>query len=365
MNTGLLGGITFVLVFAGMIMVHELGHFAAARWMKIDVEEFGFGFPPRLATLFTWKGTRFSLNWLPLGGFVRIKGEDDPTVPGGMAAAKPWKRLVVLLAGVTMNLLTAVIAYVVLFSQVGIPDKSVTLIYDVESGSPAEQAGLLPGDIVLSINQQSVTSTEGMVAITYQNLGKPVTLQIDREGQILEIIITPRSTWPEDSGPMGVGLANPFAIPRSILSTIAYSFETTGRDIGNLFSLPVRLLAGTARPEEAQIGGPRTIWNFFQAAVASDVQSRQPGAGEDSGPTYYTLMVIIGLSISLGTLNLLPIPALDGGRILFLLPELLFHRSIPAKYQSIINGTAFVLLIMLMVFFYVKDFIDPITINLP
>jgi regulator of sigma E protease len=365
MNTGLLGGIIFVLVFGGMILVHEIGHFAAARWMKIDVEEFGIGFPPRMVTLFTWKGIKFSLNWLPLGGFVRIKGEDDPTIPGGMAAAKPWKRLIVLLAGVSMNLLTAVLAYSILFTQVGVPDEKTTLVTSLVEGGPAALSGIQPGDIILSANNQPITDSDGLVAITYQNLGKQMALVIARGEERINLTVTPRTEWPADQGPMGVSLSNPFIPAKSWFVTLPYSFEVTGRDIGNLLSLPGKLIAGTARPEEGQIGGPRTIWNLFQAAVASDVQSRQPDGSGETQPTYYTLMVIIGLSISLGTLNMLPIPALDGGRVLFLLPELLFRRAIPAKYQAAINGTAFILLIALLVFFYIKDFINPITINLP
>lgn len=365
MNTTLLGGITFVVVFAGMILVHEIGHFAAARWMKIDVEEFGFGIPPRILTLFTWKGTKFSLNWLPLGGFVRIKGEDDPTIIGGMSAAKPWRRLVVLLAGVSMNLLTAVIAYSIFFSQAGIPNEGTTIISAVETGSPAAQAGIEPGDIVLLSNGQHITDSDQMIAITYQNLGNPVILVVAREGQSLEITVTPRTEWPEGSGPMGVAISNPLIPVNSWFQALFYGFRYTGEDIGTLLSLPGRLIAGTANPQEAQIGGPRTIWNFFQAAVASDIESRQSDEEGEAQPTYYTLMVIIGLSISLGTLNLLPIPALDGGRILFILPELLFHRSIPTKYQMAINGTGFILLILLLSFFYIKDIINPITINLP
>jgi regulator of sigma E protease len=365
MNTGLLAGITFVLVFAGMILVHEIGHFVAARWMKIDVEEFGIGFPPRLATLFTWKGIKFSLNWLPLGGFVRIKGEDDPTLPGGMAAAKPWKRLIVLLAGVTMNLLTAVFAYSILLTQIGIPDERTVIISDTEEGAPAAQAGIQPGDIVLFADGLHITSVDTLIALAYQNLGQPMPLVLARDGEVLELTVTPRTEWPEDSGPMGVLLSNPFVPANSWFSTLPVSFKATGQDIGNLLSLPGRLIAGTASPGEGQIGGPRTIWNFFQAAVASDVQSRQPDGSGETQPTYYTLMVIIGLSISLGTLNLLPIPALDGGRVLFLLPELLFRRAIPAKYQVAINSTAFILLIILLMVFYIKDIINPINITLP
>ena len=112
MVSGFVTLIIFILALGGMIFVHELGHFIAARWAGIEVEEFGFGLPSyKLATLFTWQGTEFTLHALPLGGFVRPKGENDPNVPGGLAAANPWKRLVVLFAGPFMNLITAVIVW--------------------------------------------------------------------------------------------------------------------------------------------------------------------------------------------------------------------------------------------------------------
>src|SRR5512147_807942 len=122
MNTTFLGGITFVLVFAGIILLHELGHFVTARWFGIEVEEFGFGFPPRIVKLFNWKGTDFTLNWIPLGGFNKLKGENDPGLADGLAAASPLRRIPVLLAGAAMNLLTAVVVYTFFFAQVGIPD---------------------------------------------------------------------------------------------------------------------------------------------------------------------------------------------------------------------------------------------------
>src|SRR5512132_2220647 len=135
--------IRFILIFAGMVIVHELGHFIAARLCNIEVEEFGIGLPtPGAITLFTWKGTRFTLNWLPLGGFVRPKGENDPNVPGGLAAASPWKRLFVLVSGPMMNLLTAVVIYAIIFNMVGVPDTSRVLVDSLSPDSPAAAAGL-------------------------------------------------------------------------------------------------------------------------------------------------------------------------------------------------------------------------------
>src|SRR5512140_1478113 len=107
----------FIAVFAGVVFIHEFGHFIVARLLKVEVEEFGFGLPPRMLTLFHWKGTQFTLNWLPIGGFVRPKGENDPSVPGGLAAASPWTRLAVLFAGPTMNLLLGIVVFSVLFFE--------------------------------------------------------------------------------------------------------------------------------------------------------------------------------------------------------------------------------------------------------
>src|SRR5512138_3571210 len=140
----------FLLALGGMIFVHELGHFIAARLAGIEVEEFGFGLPSKkLVTLFTWKGTEFTIHALPLGGFVRPKGENDPNVPGGFGAANPWKRLVVLVAGPLMNLLTAIIVFSALIAYEGVPQPGHVKIDTVAENSPAQQANIQPGDIIV------------------------------------------------------------------------------------------------------------------------------------------------------------------------------------------------------------------------
>jgi regulator of sigma E protease len=355
-----------VVVFAGIILVHELGHFIVARLLGIEVEEFGIGFPPRFVKLFKWKGTDFTLNWILLGGFNKIKGENDPNIPGGMAAAKPWKRILVLLAGVTMNILTAVLVYTILFSQVGIPDKNGAMIALVEPGSPAETAGLKVNDIVLTAGGTSVQDFNELIAITRNYLGKPMSLSVLRNGQTLNITITPRLVYPSDQGPMGVAVSQLLHPPKNWLETIPVSFSAAGSDIQNLLALPGRIIAGTISPQEAQIGGPRTIWNLFQQSVARDVSSRQPNPnGQSQIPTNYTLLVIISLTITVGVANLLPIPALDGWHIFTTLVEIILRRPIPAKWQAAINGVGFLVLLILLGFFYIKDFINPVAFSLP
>jgi regulator of sigma E protease len=466
MNTSLLGGIIFVVVFAGIILLHELGHFLASRLLGIDVDEFGIGFPPRLLRFWRGKGrmtisghkieiprnfdipfdrqlilhrpmiatsdevkgklvlrtigfaatedgqnesdpqaqpsnqpqpgstslvgkagkksgtygaitlsgipaeyqpgTEFTLNWIPLGGFNKIKGEGDPNVPGGLAEAKPWKRIIVLLAGVTMNLLTAVLVYSILFNQVGIPDRNSAVIVKVESGSPAEIAGLKVNDVVITAGGTPVTNYNQLIAITRKYLGKPLALSLIRDGKPLNITVTPRSVYPANQGPMGVAVGQLLHHPTNWFQTVPISFYAAGSDIQNLLALPGQIIAGTVSPQEAQIGGPRSIWNLFQQSVAKDVSSRQPSTtGQSQNPTNYTLLIIISLTITVGVANLLPIPALDGWQIFTTLVEIVIRRPIPAKYQVAINSVGFLVLLILLSFFYIKDLINPITITLP
>ncbi len=366
MSTTILGGVIFVVVFAGIILLHELGHFIVARLFHIEVEEFGIGFPPRAVKLFNWKGTDFTLNWIPLGGFNKIKGEDDPSLPGGMAAAKPWKRIIVLLAGAGMNLLTAVVVYTVLFSQVGIPDTHSAVVAVVDEGSPAETAGLQVNDVILTAGGQTITGYDSLVSITRQYLDKPLSLVVLRDGQQVNITITPRSVYPSDEGPMGIAVGQALNPARNWFQTIPTSFAAVGSDINQLLALPGRIIAGTVSPQEAQVGGPRSIWNLFQQSVARDVASRQTTPSSSGQmPTNYTLLVIISLTLTVGVVNLLPIPALDGWRIFTSLVEIVLRRPIPAKYQIAINSIGFMVLLVLLGFFYIKDIISPVPFTLP
>ncbi len=360
----------FFLVLAGSIFIHELGHFIAARMAKIEVEEFGFGLPPKALTLFKWQGTEFTLNWIPLGGFVRPKGENDPNVPDGLSAANPWKRLGVLFAGPIMNLLTAIIVFAIIVSLSGVAIPGVVNIADIQPESPASEAGFAAGDIILAVNGTQVSQIAQARGIILDNLGQPVSILIERNGQQQTIVATPLSTRvKENQGALGIILDAPRR-PATLVESLTGGVVLTGMQAVTILSIPVMLIQGAIAPGEARMVGLVGMFDMFSQAVERDTETRQQVETASAGspapsPTNYTLSLIAMLSVSLGVFNLLPIPALDGGRILFTLPEILFRRRIPYRFENVVNGVAFLLLIGLMIFVNLMDVLNPSNFQLP
>jgi regulator of sigma E protease len=330
----------FVMGLAALIFIHELGHFIAARLLNVQVEEFGIGFPPRLAKLFEHKGTVFTLNWIPLGGFVRPKGENDPTVEGGLAAANPWVRLGVLFAGPLMNILVGIILGIMLFYSLGDRIENKVLVQAVSPGSPAAQAGLQPGDLFVSVNDQSIDSVTKLQEFIAQNIGKTVNIVIKRDGQLITVSLVPRTQPPEGEGPMGVALDNPTK-PVNLATASYRGIFATYENVRGILMLPVRLLSGQATPQEGRLVGYKGMYDIYQR-----IQS----------PLWFFMTI----SISLGIMNLLPIPALDGGRILLTLPEIIIRRRVPVRYESAIHLIGFTLLLLLLIYINLQDFINPI-----
>jgi len=362
-----------VLVFGGLVFLHEFGHFLAARLFKIEVEEFGFGFPPKVLTLFKWQGTEFTLNALPLGGFVRPKGENDPNVPDGLAAANPWKRLAVLFAGPLMNLLTAVVVASIIIAQMGVEAPGKVLIGNVSDASPAQQAGILPADVLLAVNGTSITTLDEARTLIYNGIDTPLKLTLERAGQQVSVTATPLSSRSKEQGALGVGLSYPRR-NATFAEIISGGFMYTGAQAAGILYLPIGLIQGVITPGQARISGLKGIYDMFGQAVERDTQTRQPVSATPAvpgqptatpAPTNYVLIMIAMLSVSLAVINLLPIPALDGGRILFTLPEIILRRRIPYKLENVINGVAMLLLILLMVFVNIMDFVNPVNIKLP
>ncbi|HET9588070.1 MAG TPA: M50 family metallopeptidase [Anaerolineales bacterium] len=369
MNETLLIWIVFILAFGGMVLIHEFGHYIVARLCKIEVEEFGIGLPtPGALTLFTWQGTRFTLNWLPLGGFVRPKGENDPNVPGGLAAASPWKRLAVLVAGPFMNLLTAVVIYSIIFAQVGVPDGNRVLISSVVPEGPAAQAGLQAGDILISGNGRRIHNYDELRSIVDANEDKPVIFLVDRSGEQVQFTVTPRMNDDENRIMIGVGLGNPITPATSLSQPLSFGARYAYYNVRLLISLPAQIIRGALPAEQARLVGLKGIFDIMEQSVASDMEAREtPASSPTSDPfeRFRTLLLVASLSISLGIFNLFPFPALDGGRILFVLPELIFRRRVPHQLENLVHGMGMALLLLVMIYVNVMDFVNPINFTIP
>lgn len=484
MNETALTWIIFILAFGGMVVVHELGHFIAARLVKVEVEEFGIGFPTPGAVTFwiaggylslrngkrieipqnfhmpvLWNelvdhdvkitvddvngrlvlrsveavvfeqkrqappaktktsghthadeyvgtvlvkklvkagktsgateladvisevhpGTRFTLNWLPIGGFVRPKGENDPNVAGGLAAAAPWKRLFVLFAGPLMNLLTAVLVISVIISLVGgiviSPPPDYTgpqeiLITEVAPNGPADRAGLQMGDILLTADGKKLNTTDETSNLIKASPDIPILFEVLRDGKNLEITVTPRMNEQAGRPMIGVSFCGgcEFKPITSVAENLQYSVRFTGAQIYALVTLPIKLLRGSIAPEQGRLVGLKGIFDIMEQSVSNDVEaSAQPASSTPSpyNAPVQTLSIVALLSISLGIFNLFPFPALDGGRILFVLPELIFRRRVPHQFENLVHGIGMTLLLAVMIYVNVRDFIDPVAASFP
>jgi regulator of sigma E protease len=334
----------FVIILGSLILVHELGHFIAAKLTGVKVEEFGIGFPPRIGRLFTMGETEFTLNWIPLGGFVRPAGEDDPEVPGGLAASSKRVRTAVLLAGPIANILFALLVYMFAF-KFAAPDLNRVSVADVQPDTPAASVGLQDGDIITSIDDVPIDTIQ-------DRLGQPMTVVVERGVETLSFELVPRTEYPDNQGPMGITISHPTR-QASWTEAGALSVEAINNQFVFMIQLPGRLLSGEASPEEARVSGLKGIHDMLAWANDIDQASDRP---------YLTLSITGMISVGLALANLLPIPALDGGRLMFVAYEAVFHRRVPPQYEGLAHAIGFVVLIALMVYFNLQDFVNPITL---
>ncbi len=354
--------VRFILAFGALVFLHEFGHYIMSKLFGVEVEEFGFGFPPRLVKLFKFRETEFTLNWIPFGAFVRPKGENDPAVPGGLASASPWARLAVLAAGSLMNLVIGAVMFFIFFARVGVPEADLTrvAIQGVTKDSPAEAAGLQVDDIVVSINGEPVNSMEELSTLVRANLGQAIAIELDRGGQSVQVTAVPRANPPTGQGALGILYSNAVVYrPTDLSGAFNNALRVTYNQGYQLITLPGRLIRREIAPEEGRLLGPKGIFDIFQAATERDEEELsapqpKPAAGQN------TFLLIATLSVALGYTNLLPIPALDGGRILFVLPELLLRRRVPAQYENMIHLIGFALLIIVMIVVTGQDIINPV-----
>ncbi|MBE9524502.1 MAG: site-2 protease family protein [Chloroflexi bacterium] len=347
-----------ILAISALIILHELGHFLAARLLKVEVEEFGLGFPPRMLTLFELGNTKYSLNWLPLGGFVRLKGENSPEdydQPGSLHAAGPWTRLAIYAAGPAMNLLAAVIIYAFIVAQIGAPDLSKVVIVGISPNSPASEAGLQDGDLITLVAGENIDSTDKLHNTIYAHLGESIDLAYQRDDQINHVSLTPREIPPTGEGAIGILMSNPVQSV-DITQALPLGARATYNHAMLLLTLPGEIIRGAIDPAMARPVGYKGMYDIYQEVAK--LESPIP----ESTVNLNILQFFATITISLGVINLLPIPALDGGRILFTLPEIVLRRRIPLSWQNTINAISMTALLLLFVYINLLDFIKPITL---
>ncbi len=364
--------VQFILAFGVMLFLHEFGHFIVSKAFGIEVEEFGFGLPPRICRLFTWKGTEFTLNLLPFGAFVKPKGEFDDPSDNSLRAAPAWKQILVLLAGPAMNLLTAAVLFTICVYQIGAPDPSIVILDKVEPDSPAETAGMLPGDRILRIADTDIEHFDMVSEVVQQHLDEPTPIRVSRSGEILDLTVVPLSDPPEGRGSMGVIIT--YAVHDiGIGESIRAGFEDMGYMTKQYLIGLGQMISGQVKMGMESIVGPVGMYSYYSEAAGIDEERAasvaehkaeleaagvsneiRTASNTDSG--WASRLTFFGLiSVCLGVTNLFPIPALDGGRILFLLPELLFGKKVPLKVETAFNGVFMTLLILFMAVVMFKD----------
>jgi regulator of sigma E protease len=339
----------FVVVLGILILGHELGHFLVAKWRGVKIEEFGIGFPPRLATLFIAGGTEYTLNWIPFGGFVRPAGENDPDIPDGLAGSSKLTRTLVLIAGPAANILLAFVAFLFAF-KFAAPDVDRVLITDVVQGSPAQTSGIQPGDIVEEVGGVSIDSFQSLQTVIADSLGEPIHFSLLREGEYVEIELVPREEFPEGQGPIGATLGYP---PDQLgwLESAGLSVDSIRAQVMAIIQLPGRIISGAASEQETRVAGLKGIHDMIAWASDIDQSAQRP---------FFTLNIVGVISVGLAVANMLPIPALDGGRLVFVMIEAIIGRRISPRLEGLAHAVGFVLLLVLMVYFNLQDFVNPI-----
>ena len=412
--------VSLILSLSIVVFVHELGHVLVAKRSKVVVEEFGFGYPPRLFTF--WRsegeiiiggqqivipkgfklpqglqarslvlystakdkknrpvlteieqispedpraassryverldpGTIYTVNAIPFGGFARMLGEEDPTFPGSLASKSKTTRVLVLAAGAGLNMLTAVLFFAVAL-MLGAPtvaDPENAVVNSVVPGSPAEAAGLMAGDLILWADDQQVLKLTDLQQHVQSHLGQSVALQIDRDGAMLEIAVVPRVNPPPDEGPMGITLA-----PRMTVKAYPWyealweGLRQTASYIGLVFTLPIQLIKGLIPADLARPVGPVGVGQMVGDAVQYSL---------DSGWWFPVMQMMGTLSVALAITNLLPLPALDGGRILFVIVEGIRGRRIDPAKEGLVHLIGMLLLVGLMMLITWQDVVNPV-----
>ena len=356
--------LVFVLILSVLVLVHELGHFLVAKKLKVKVEEFGIGFPPRIWGKKVGE-TMYSVNLLPIGGFVKLYGEDDAGA-GQIKLAKGqkppvikdlnraffsrsvWQRGSIVIAGVVMNFLLAVVILSFIYAIIGVtvPGKDV-FIANILAKTPAEKVGIKPGDTIISVNGQKITSPKQVSDTTKKNLGKEMLFVLkDKSGKTREVRVTPRITYPKNQGAIGIAMTQSYNVVRYPWYQAPFIGvrEATKQSLLIVEGIGTTLFNLAVKQQVPQdIAGPVGIAQLTGEFIRKGAEA--------------TLSLVALLSLNLAVLNVLPIPALDGGRLFFIVIEAITRRKVNAQFETYAHTIGMILLLGLIVLITFHDVI--------
>ncbi|UMZ73402.1 RIP metalloprotease RseP [Natranaerofaba carboxydovora] len=324
-----------IIVLGILIFVHEFGHFIVAKLSGVKVLEFALGFGPKLIG-FKRDETNYSLRIIPLGGFCRMLGEDPDEAGqiGSFTNASPLNRIGIIAAGPLMNFILAVFLFFIVYSIMGVPNPVQTEIGEVLPGSEAEEAGLEPGDKIVSVKNEEVETWESIVQLINENPEQEIELTIERNGDIREVNVVPEED--PQTGAGQIGISN--LVDAGIFTALTEGTRQTVWFTGMILVSLVEMVTGQVEPD---VAGPVGIVHMI---------------GEVAEMGLVNLATFAAfLSINLGLLNLLPIPALDGSRLLFILVEFVRGRPVDPVKEGFVHFIGFAILIMLMIIIAYQD----------
>ncbi len=328
-----------IAAFGAMIFVHELGHFLMARRAGVRVHVFALGFGPQVVG---WQRgeTRYAINLIPLGGFVRMEGEDNQGTsgPGSFTSKSVGARMAIIAAGPIMNLLMAAVILAVAAGTGGIPAGPSAIVGTVEDGWPAAAAGLQQGDLIVSIDGVIMPGGERIIETIHRSAGRPLELRVRRGTQELVVTVTPRLDPARGVGRIGFS-PEPLWKRLGPQQALAWGVERTWQLVATVGGALVSLTRERKLLES--LGGPVAAGSILAQAAGS-------------GPQVF-FHVAAFLSVIIGFFNLLPLPALDGGRLAFLLVEAVRRRPLDPRREGLVHTIGFALLLLLLVGLTIRD----------